>query len=201
MNRSRLAKAVLRRTERGLTLIIVLIVLVAMTLAGISMMNSVNTAGLVAGNMAFRQAALHAGDVGTEAAITWLLTHGGTVREQNIPANGYYANQNIHAPATGQTWDDLWQSLGSGEFATVNDTPNAQTGTTVSYVIHRLCQNVGPANAADCAISPSSAVNEGNSHDVGNIPINYSAQQYYRITSRIQGPRNTVSYTQTIVVL
>ncbi len=50
--------------QRGAVLLIALIVLVAMTLAGIAMMRSVDTGILVSGNMAFRQSATLAADAG-----------------------------------------------------------------------------------------------------------------------------------------
>jgi type IV pilus assembly protein PilX len=214
MNRSPLARAMVRRTQDGLTLIIVLIVLVAMTLAGISMMNSVNTAGLVAGNLAFRQAAVHAGDIGTETAITWLQTNAGPKLYVDIPTSGYFAQKADPSAASQQTWDDFWNTLDpspvtrpvksaqrSGSVMTL--ATDDATGTTVSYIIHRLCNGPGSPTAVgvDCAIAPSSMATSGNSNTAGSVPLKYSSQSYYRITSRIEGPRNTVSYVQTVIAL
>jgi Tfp pilus assembly protein PilX len=56
--------------QRGAILFIALIVLVAMTLAGIALMRSVDTNVLIAGNLAFRQGATAAGDYGVEDART-----------------------------------------------------------------------------------------------------------------------------------
>ena len=61
-----------RGRQRGVVLIIALIALVIMTLAALAMIRSVDTSNLIAGNMAFQQAATHSGDSGIEAAITWL---------------------------------------------------------------------------------------------------------------------------------
>jgi len=60
------------RSQRGTMLIIALIVLVAMTLAGIATMRSVDTATVMAGNIAFRQSALNAADQGVQAAFALL---------------------------------------------------------------------------------------------------------------------------------
>ena len=35
----------------------------------------------------------------------------------------------------------------------------------------------------------------------GNTPLTGESQQYYRITTRIDGPRNTVRYIQALVVI
>ena len=60
------------RRERGLVLFIALIVLVAMSLAGVALMRSVDTGTVVAGNMAFKQAAIMVADRGTQEAAKWL---------------------------------------------------------------------------------------------------------------------------------
>ncbi len=55
--------------QRGVVLLITLIVLVAMMLAGIGMMRSVDTTTMIAGNVAFREATLAAGEKGMNMAI------------------------------------------------------------------------------------------------------------------------------------
>lgn len=52
----------MRRAQQGVVLFVALIILVAMTLAGIALMRSVDTNVLIAGNLAFRQGATMAGD-------------------------------------------------------------------------------------------------------------------------------------------
>ena len=61
--------------ERGAILFIALIVLVAMSLAGIALMRSVDTNVLIAGNLAFRQGATAGGDWGIEDARAWITGH------------------------------------------------------------------------------------------------------------------------------
>ena len=61
------------RSQRGVILLIALIMLVAMTLAGIGMMRSVDTGSVIAGNMAFKEATLSASDAGTNAAFNALM--------------------------------------------------------------------------------------------------------------------------------
>jgi hypothetical protein len=56
-------------------LFVALIVLVAMSLAGIALMRSVDTNVLIAGNLAFRQGATARGDWGVEDARTWITAN------------------------------------------------------------------------------------------------------------------------------
>jgi type IV pilus assembly protein PilX len=80
---------------------------------------------------------------------------------------------------------------------------STSTNTTVSYVIHRLCNKEGNPSTVGmyCSYSPHYAVTTGNSNAAGSVPLKFNGQSYYRITSRIEGPRNTVSYVQTIIAL
>ncbi|HEX7643983.1 MAG TPA: hypothetical protein VF472_17405 [Burkholderiaceae bacterium] len=204
-----------RAGERGMVLIMVMIVLVAMMFAGVAMMRSVDTANLIAGNMAFRQGATHQGDFGVEAAIVWLQSQyalNTTTLETNNTAQGYYAtvSPGVNSPAAGQTWDSYWSVLDpnpisrpvstathSGNVYTLATTSN---GYTVSYVIHRMCPTASTSNG--CIYSPVSTYSGGNSYKAGN-PQNFqlTGASYYRITARIEGPHNTVSYVQTQVAM
>ena len=69
------SRSSLPRRQQGVVLLIALIVLVAMTLAGIGMMRSIDTGTMVAGNIGFRQSAVATGDGGIEQAITWLVAN------------------------------------------------------------------------------------------------------------------------------
>lgn len=55
--------------QRGAALFISLIALVAMSFAGLALLRSMDTAGLISGNFSFRQAALSVTDLGMEAAV------------------------------------------------------------------------------------------------------------------------------------
>src|SRR6185436_14173310 len=79
-----------RNAQRGVVLFIALIVLVAMTLAGIGMMRSVDTNNLIAGNLAFMNAALSAGDAAIEVARNWVMSKTAGQLEADQP--GYFAN-------------------------------------------------------------------------------------------------------------
>src|SRR4051812_42847814 len=79
--------------QAGVVLIIALVVLVAMTLAAVALVRSVDTNNVIAGNLAFQQAATHSADTGIEAAITWLQANqNGTTLESSDSTNGYAAN-------------------------------------------------------------------------------------------------------------
>jgi len=78
------------RSQRGVVLLIALILLVVMTLAGIGMMRSVDTGSVIAGNLAFKQATLNASDAGTSAAFNALVA----VANSNNPLDKAILNSN-----------------------------------------------------------------------------------------------------------
>lgn len=192
----------LRKRQSGIVLIMVLIVLVAMTLAAIAMVRSVDTTNLIAGNLSFQQAATHSADTGVEVASSWLAANiGGAALESDDSTNGYVAGGLGVAPDLTknppQTWDDFWVKTLSARAVKANPDP---AGNTVSYVIDRLCKNGGGATSgASCVDSPAIAVAAGNAEEGGDKQLNASAGVYYRITVRVDGPRNTVSYVQAVV--
>lgn len=182
--------------QRGVVLFITLIVLVAMTLAGIAMVRSVSTTNIIAGNLAFQQGATHAGDTGIESAIAWLeLNNTGTTLHNSDTGNGYIAAR--QDPAAGQSWDNFWSAQLSGQAKAL---AQDAAGNTATFIIHRLCLTVGAPTAVgvNCATSPT-ATTTGGSKGAGAIQLQYSGQVYYRITARVAGPRNTVSYVQAVV--
>lgn len=88
----------LPRRQEGVVLMVALIVLVAMTLAGIGIMRAVDTGTLVAGNIGFRQAAVASGDSGIEAARTWLIVNRDTL-DTDQTGQGYYSTRRGFSPS------------------------------------------------------------------------------------------------------
>lgn len=194
------------RSQRGVVLLVALIILVALTLAGIAVMRSVDTANVVAGNLSFHQSAIHSGERSTELAVTnFLLPNnvlGNTTLHNSNAAAGYIANGlTLASPAaTGvASWDAFWNAQLAAGRVPVTIAADA-AGNTVQYFVHRLCQNAGAPYLANCTKAPAS-LNVGGSQSAGGVPPLANNQVYYRITTRIAGPRRTVAYIQTIVAL
>ena len=204
-----------RRRQSGVVLVVALIMLIVMTLAALALVRSVDTTNLIAGNLSFQQAATHAGDRGVEAAIAWIESSqkdNPVFLEDNIPTSGYAANGLSAAPSRllkekasatepdkWETWDEYWTRVWAPRPPVVL-APDTDTGTTVSYVIDRLCTKTGPpTGGAFCSESPIVGVLPGNAEEAGEKQIAAASQVYYRITARITGPRNTLSYVQAVI--
>jgi Tfp pilus assembly protein PilX len=186
---------------RGAVLFIALIVLVAMTLAGIAIMRSVDTATLIAGNLAFKQGTVQSADNGIEAAYQWLLANRAALATTNT-GQGYtsaLANPNWSGAAT-------W----AGAVTVGTDA----AGNTISYLIHRMCNcpdvayngNCTSGEANQCALDNPAAgapppPAQGDSFTIGAPGYLQDPRVYYRITVRSQGPRNTMGYVQAMVAV
>jgi Tfp pilus assembly protein PilX len=174
-------------TQSGVVLFIALIVLVAMTLAGIAIMRSVDTGNLISGNVAFKQGTLTSADRGIDAAFQFLKDNASTAElDTDVPDESYYA-----VVSDPPDWSDsaVWVD------AKVVGTDDA--GNTISYIIHRMCNAAGKYSGVNCAQTPKTGAGAGNSAAVGGNQFTGTPMVYYRVTVRVQGPRETMSLVQS----
>lgn len=204
------------RHQQGLVLVLALVVLAAMSLAAVGLMRGVLGSNRVAGNLAYQQAAVQAADVGAETAIAWLeqlsseTIPGSTQDAPAINANRQYQNLTKEGGATynyvatradpgaDQTWEGFWQVLTGAK--QVNELPVDATGNRVSFVIHRLCAFTGEPKDAVCETAPAQATPTTNGMRDGD-KVDPLGQTYYRITVRVQGPRNATSFIQVMAAI
>ena len=204
--------AVPRRVRQsGLALIVALLVLVAMSLAGIALVRSVDTASLISGNISFRQGASLAGDAGVEAARTYLLAAGAGLKNDDT-ASGYYSTRQDSIDLTGNMTpnvhsDDVRWPDTSGTSSRPTCLPTDGAGNTVCYIVHRMCEKTGDLDGATC--STQTGTRGGSSLSANRPMATYQERSwsevamlgYYRVTVRIAGPRNNVSFVQAFILI
>jgi hypothetical protein len=187
----------LARRQRGIVLIITLLVLVALSLTAISLTRTVDTATLIAGNIAFKQGTTTMADRGVEAARTWLTINAGSTLESHSPGNGYFANwQDVDFIGNDPAKIDFdWNAAPLLAGMTADD-PYA-----VRYAIHRLCELPGQPTAVPCQKTPvgGTSLSTKGAGSYGAYALATSSQVYFQVTVRVNGPRNTVSYVQAIL--
>ncbi|MBT2324986.1 pilus assembly protein PilX [Variovorax paradoxus] len=209
-----------RRNQHGISLLFALMALVAVSLAAIALVRSVDTGTLILGNLGFKQSTTSAADKAAEAAITWLSAQGSSGLQNDASASGYYATSLEGLDVTGSqstsaaraivNWDiDGCGYAASGSYATCTARPsNAITvnGATARYLITRLCLTPGaPAATGNSCMAPlttssTSTANRGSLSYGMPAPLSTSSSgPYYRIVVRAVGPRNTVSFIETVV--
>jgi Tfp pilus assembly protein PilX len=182
-----------RAAQSGVVLIVALIVLIVMTLAGLALLRQMGVGTSIAGNVAFKENATSVADRGTEFARAWIRINSALTASDSIP-DGYLSSWAGGVDPTAFNWDTQSRTLTDDQ---------AQTGNTARIIIQRLCAtpNMSAIDPAQrCSDSP--VVNGGQSHGGGGYPSvlpGASPSPFFRITTRVDGPRNTVSYTQVLM--
>jgi Tfp pilus assembly protein PilX len=194
--------------QRGVVLFFALIALVVMSLAAVALIRSVDTSTMIAGNLAFKQSATSSGDAGVEAAIRWLAATEAANNTKNIytdathefnitnASNGYYSNADT---ALGLFANSTWNAIAA---APITD----PSGNKIWYVIQRMCRTANQVLSTTNCLFSSAAVNSNNQTTPlystvcsgPGCPVAGQSPEY-RITSKITGPKNTVSYIQAFI--
>ena len=205
------------RPQAGISLVVTLVALVLLSLAALALMRNVDTTNLVAGNLAFKQATSAAADLGTETAIAWLQANNtGTALYDDSSGNGYYASSLSNLDVSGKSSNTLravadWNgdncAWASGGYASCLRTSAAiaASGSSTRYLITRLCKTTGDPNAAGNGCAHPLAGGAGLSSKRGELKYGedkrFATQTgpWFRIVVRADGPRNTVSYTESYV--
>lgn len=196
--------------QRGVVLFVALIALLVMSLAAVALIRSVDTNTMIAGNLALRQSALTSSDRGAETAMDWLeekaLANLADLDADNS-AEGYYATYfpTVDANGDGVT-DDADDRLFAKSLVDNNgklDTADDGQGNKIEYIVQRMCLNPGlPDDTNKCMLGEpelgTSSKGVKDATEAGAI-VSASQSPVYRVTVKVTGPKNTVSYTQTYV--
>ncbi len=204
-----------RTAQRGVVLFITLVVLVALALGALAMFRGSLGASMVATNVVYRQAALNLADNGVQlatAAIAAKAAAGQINTDDNV--NGYFSSIPANEP-TSYADAGIWSCGADSSCPTpaqicnsnstcMNEVTKGQ-GLTVFYKVHRMCTVPNAAyNAANnrCALTvKTGGTSPGGSLGVGATQFSGNPMLYFRITTRVDGPRNTRMVTQTVVAL
>lgn len=194
--------------QRGVVLFIALIALVVMSLAAVALIRSVDTNTLITGNLSFKQSAVVSSDRGIETALAWVSTaaaaNTATLNADNV-ASGYLSTfdtvdlDNRAILKAAATWAAN-SAVATGADITAG-TEN-DTGNEVRYIVQRMCRDPLAPTKENCLFgegevgSGSRGVKDAT--EVG-AKVDAAESPIYRVTVRVVGPKNTVSYTQTYV--
>jgi len=175
--------------QRGAALFVALVVLVALALSALALLRSTDVAGLLAGNLSFKESALNATDLGYQQAQSLFPTSATTA---DSPANCFSSTQ-LDVDSRGvpsllnatSTFDSTYTACK----LTVSG-----TGEVVRFFTDRLCARTSVALVTDCSLAhklPPGAW-------VGGSAAIPTAGSTFRVTVRVDGPRGTTAYTQFI---
>lgn len=218
-------------SQRGVVLLITLIILVAMTLAGIGMMRSVDTGSMIAGNLAFRQATVHASDAGTSAGFNALMSVANSGNGSDKPILDFNSGQlcpggataalcsggNINIPGYSSTpllacevtrtcllaTDYTWWSVAANWNGAPTVTVNDANGNPIATVSYLIHRMCQAAGLGPSA--PGQLCQTFTQPETGCSKTQVlpctSTSIFYRVTSRSVGSRNTITYAQTLTLI
>ena len=201
------------KQQSGFILVVTLICLVLMLAASIALTRSSANSLIVAGNFAFKRDLLNQAERGFAYGMAQLSTSGAlaqaATREQNALSSNYSAVQ-LASNAQGIPLALLTARSSSG--FTGNDVngnsltftgadlggSSSADGITIRWVIDRQCNAPGTFSNTFCVSIPQTSNTGGTGRlqhvTPGSIPT-------YRISVRVDGPRNTQTFQQMIVSL
>ena len=179
--------------QRGvISTVIAIIVLLITLMAAVALMRSVDTGSSVAGRLGFKQQVTQEAELAYQDAVSSAASYLGQAGEADKSDIGYYA--------TPQSTDvrGIPTALIAKTAGKPLKAPN--TNDDIRYTVERLCPNTGPALtvAPNACLVPTATISGGST--TGNQGgFGSGAQAAYRLTVRVEGPKNAVSYVQTIM--
>lgn len=178
--------------QAGVVMFVALISLVALTLTGVALFRTVDTGMQVGGNMALKNSALRSADWGIQRAGYWLYSTNATSLATLAASGPGYSPTGLNddqGTCANVTWSACWTNL-SGTLGTTSLGTDS-SGNTVQYIVQRLCDAFGR-----CAQTPQAL--DTTNKDTRQRLLGPGAT-YYRITVRVDGPRNTMTMIQAMV--
>jgi len=213
-----------RQGQRGVTLVIALVLLVAMMLAGVAIFRSVDTSTFLAANLAFKRDLDNRASMAVQPVLERMKTAAfiaawdmESCKASTDPQKSAsdcaslwkgwaYSPRLLAAEANGVPSllsDIAWTASGdtpSSAFDTAfSSSASVDTGskTRQRYLIERMCTDDAMASEDNCILD--GALEQGGSQPndkPGAVPL-----PMFRVTVRIEGPRHAVSYAQAIVTV
>jgi Tfp pilus assembly protein PilX len=196
------------RRERGVVLLFCLIILVVLLAGGVAVMRSMNSSLFSAGNLSFRRDLVNQGEQAISQAMRAFQAGGALASSADTaahkPAANYSAIQLVSNPR-GIPEVLLKKNTLTGpdvSGATFVPTGAAITGSgnvTLRYVIDRMCNNTGTFAAIGtgaCVSDLSSNPTGGDASHLVEGVVSLPSPPIYRVTVRVDGPRDTQVFLQ-----
>lgn len=181
MRRTHSNRSANRLGSRGVTMLVVLLLMSVMLLGGLALARMTEIGVMATGNSSYREASLQASEVGVNTAYARVRT---ITNEETNNGNWYWAT--MQAQTAG---------LPTVTWATA---PEITVGSySVRYVVERMC-TTAPVTATlrQCLVKQ---VPQTSSSRVGVEELDPPNSRQFRITVRVTGPKDTETWVQSLV--
>jgi Tfp pilus assembly protein PilX len=194
--------------QRGIVLLYALIAMVLLMVSGLALVRGMGTALAIGGNFTLRRDLVNQGELGVADAKALFSTGGplGTASARNNSLASANYSATTLASSAGSDYNGIPLALLSDTaFAAIGQTGNDIAGTfgiSIRYVIDRQCSTTGAPTQASC-MTFTAPCKAGSSACSGPQQLAQGAgavaKPVYRITIRITGPKNAMTFLQTTV--
>lgn len=171
-----------RSAQRGVTILVVLVLLMVMLLGGVALARMTEVGTLAAGNAAYREAAIQASEVGLNTAFQAVRN----LANENAAAGNWYTPSEVAKDADGLPavdWDAApLITVGATQVRYVAE--RACTTATVTYPLHQCLVRQEPS--PPCANSDCQPLEPRNSRQ-------------FRVTVRVTDGKGTRTFVQSLV--
>lgn len=191
------------RAQRGVVMVITLVVLALLLVGGVALVRSSDTYGTLSGQLAFRRDLKNQGERGLARALA-LLDSGtlssASARLASLAAANYSAVQ-LSANDEGLPQVLLADDTAFAEAGmSASDIEDSDSGVRVRTVIDRQCSAAGEVSSAGCTRVPMDCSSKGiqTQNGMGGQVIQCYGTAY-RLSVRVDGPRSTQAFFQMTV--
>jgi type IV pilus assembly protein PilX len=191
--------------QRGMVAtLIALVVLIVTLFAVIALMRSVDTSNTIAGSLVFRQAVLQEAERAyTEAKALGVYTP--PISNADNAALGYYSSVQAPSEVRADLPKVLYDASDANNWVGTKQLVYGTTvwGNQVHYVVERLCPLPNVDATLSSCIVPGKAITGGTSSNTTSdpgVPFNTTGSAAaFRLSVRVNGPKNSVAFVQTIL--
>ena len=186
-----------RRRQRGIVLVFALITLVILLIGAVAISRSLSSSQFTLGNIGFKRDLTNQGERALQLAMD--AVRGGGALATEATRNVALRTANYSATLLPTNAQGIPTALlTEAAFAAVGTAPDINagqgTGVTIRYVIDRMALTEGPCTPSICTMATQPVFGGASNEAPKPSP---PAQPIFRITLKVSGPRNTVSYFQS----
>lgn len=184
-----------RPHQRGMILLVVLMVLGMLLLAGAGVMRAVDTGNVISGNFSFQQSAMQASDRAVRAAMDNVAKRVSDGLANTAAANAYYNVRQTSVDSRGFPSGINWSSVScfNENGGSVTNCAGDSGNYRIQYVVERQCST----NPDIGNINDIRARCEYEANTSALTPTSIALR--YRVVIRVRGPRGTEGWYEAMV--
>ena len=173
------------RSQRGVTMLVVLVLLSVMLLGGMALAKLTEVGTLASGNTAYREASLQASEVGLNTVFQRVRDE---LAAEDVAQAGWYWTTMQAADAHGIPQLDF------------DAAPTVTVGSySVAYVAERVCEGAVPVTNPLRQCLVKQIPQENRSRQAGKEELDPPNSKQFRVTIRVTGPKDTRTWVQSLI--